>query len=153
MKKIISILLVAVLAFGLFGCGSSETEETASSEKIEALKADAVKEKTKEATKDKYVSPDKFPFEGTWLKEGGTACFRIYEDNTLVYEWVEMNTSITTINGKTTTNKTSSVNHEEATWYLDKDKFMFDIYAYNLVENDGVYKLVGKMSQEKMSHM
>ena len=137
MKKFISVLLVTVLALGLFGCGNSAPENTTAPASTETA--------VEETPTDQPADASTFPFEGTWLNEQNSGCFRIYDDGTLLYESIATTTSTTTRNGKTITKKSPSIYQQDYTWALDGDKFVFDGTAeYSLVVNDGVYKLVGK---------
>lgn len=120
MKKVLSLIMAALLLVGIAGCSSDPNGSKAG---------------------------DDFPIVGVWKAEDDDIYWRIQSGGEMTQEFVLVNKSTRTVNGVTTSSTSKSLSTASATWEIKNGDFIFDGTATFEMKVDGSeYKLVnGKL--------
>ena len=144
MKKILALVLAAVMCFALVACGTSNsTNEPAGTTEVGG--GDTAASIADSIVGDKAESEEEFPVIGTWKNADANAYLRIKDGGEIVVEMVNTFTSTSTVNGVTTSSNSTSVSTSTASWEVQGTNFMYNkIAPYAMVVENGEYKLVGE---------
>lgn len=131
MKKVLSLIMAALLLVGIAGCSSDSNGSKAGED---------------------------FPIVGVWKATDDDIYWRIQSGGEMTQEFVLVNKSTRTVNGITTSSTSKSLSTVSATWEVKGSDFIFDGKAtfemkvdgseYKLVNGEQVYVRVGNVDYE-----